>query len=108
MEKQADAIISLLYEAALDSPAWTGALALLAETLHSVGASYFVWDEARQSTEFWSVTGHNERMQQQYLAKYASIDPTRDAVINSKVGFSVPTCCFLKNILHTANIFRTT
>lgn len=86
MKNQADAIVSLLYEATLDPSAWSGALDLLAESLHAVGASYFVWDAERQCANFWCAVGHSESMQQKYLAHYSTLDPTRDVAMNGKVG----------------------
>lgn len=86
MEKKANAIISLLYEATLDPMAWSSALDLLAKSLHAVGASYFVWDSERQCPNFWCAVGHDEVMQQRYLAHYSLLDPTLDAVMDANVG----------------------
>lgn len=86
MEKQADAIISLLYEAAMDSDAWLTALNHIAGCVHASGASYFIWNADQQSVDFWCAVGHDEAMQQRYLLHYATLDPTRNAIMESRPG----------------------
>lgn len=86
MEKRVNTIVSHLYEASIDPTAWTHALDLLADSFNAVGASYFVWDNNQQRVNLWCAVGHDEVVQQRYLVHYAGIDPTRNAVMDSRPG----------------------
>lgn len=107
MEKQIDAIISLLYEAAMAPEAWEVALERICSCIHASGASYFVWDGNQQQVDFWCAFGHEEIMQQRYISHYVTVDPTRNAIMASEPGTMFCSSQFFsKNYIDRSEYFQ--